>query len=133
MAKKEQTTYLIVHTDGTERRITVPSDWKVTFGPVAKGVNKTYQMPLALRFYENETRQRAIFTDVVSFRDMSIPILIRKEKTQEKKGFMECEGQKKATTFKATISEWINPDEIDEKIALPGSADVEAFDVDFVN
>ena len=74
-------TYLIVHEDGTRRKITIPSTWRVTFGPAARGGNMpkrpggpSYKMPMALRFYENDTQQRAIFTDVVSFRDMSIPI-----------------------------------------------------------
>ena len=132
----EETTYLIVHEDGTERRITVPSDWKVTFGPAAKGMNRqntggTYKVPLALRFYEADTKQRAIFTDVVSFRDVSIKTQVKKRSVQEKQGFMECDGKKKATTFQATTEEWIDPDILTENVALPEGTDVEDFDVEF--
>jgi len=132
----EETTYLITHEDGTERRITVPSNWKVTFGPAAKGMNTKnvgsgYKVPLALRFYENDTKQRAIFTDVVSFRDLSIKVQVKKRSTQEKRGYMECDGKKKATTFQATTEEWIDPDVLTENVALPDTADVEDFDVEF--
>lgn len=57
--------------------IAVPEDWKVTFGPVAVGsgrINSEGGGSMALRFYEDDKRQRAIFTGVRSFRDLSIPI-----------------------------------------------------------
>ena len=131
----EETTYLIIHEDGTERKITVPSDWKVTFGPAAKGMNAgknpSYKVPLCLRFYENETRQRAIFTDVVSFRDLSIKTEIKVVTTQEKAGYMECEGKRKATTFQARSEEWIDPDDLAKVPALPSGSNVEGFDVEF--
>ena len=130
--KRKMTIYLITHEDKTERKITVPSDWKVTFGPAAKGMYKSgtqnFKVPLALRFYEAETKQRAIFTDVVSFRDLSIETEVKKISTQEKRGFMECDGERKATTFQATTEEWVNPDKIKEVKALPLVKD---FDVKF--
>lgn len=137
MAKtaEEKTTYQILHEDGTERRITVPSSWKVTFGPAAKGMNTKnapYKVPLALRFYEADTKQRAIFTDVVSFRDLSIEVQVKKISKQEKQGYMECDGQRKATVFHAEVSEWVNPDEQDlEKPALPSPEQIQDFDVKF--
>lgn len=129
-------TYIIMHEDGTERKITVPEDWKVTFGPATKGFNTTprtggapYKVPMALRFYESDTKQRAIFTDVVSFRDSSIKIEEKKVKIQEKDGFVECEGVKKRTTFQAKTTEWVNPDEVIERVpALPSDSTV--FDLD---
>ena len=135
MAEKEMTTYLIIHEDKTERQIEVPSDWKVTFGPASKGSNRvgsqTFKMPLALRFYENETRQRAIFTDVVSFRDLSIKTKVKKIAIQSKEGFMECDGQRKATTFQTTVEEWVDPDRLADTPALPAETSVENFDVEF--
>lgn len=133
---KVLTTYLITHDNGDERRITVPSNWKVTFGPAAKGIRagtgSNYKIPLALRFYEAETKQRAIFTDVVSFRDLNIPIQIKKKSVQEKSGFMECDGQRKATTFQATTEEWVNPDaDAPNYDLLPNPAEVDEFDVGF--
>ena len=117
----EEKTYIIDCKDGTRKRVTVPASWKVTFGPAAAGVNAStergrLQMPMALRFYESDKQQRAIFTDVVSFRDSSIKMEEEKFKVQEKDGYMECEGVRKRTTFQAKVREWINPD---EEVAVP--------------
>jgi len=134
MPKETMKTYLIEFENGKEQKITVPESWKVTFGPASKGANHTtknsggvYRIPLALRFYESETKQRAIFTDVVSFRDTSIQIEEKRTKVQEKDGYMECDGVKKATTFRASVSEWVDPDEILKTPALP--TDKEIFDL----
>jgi hypothetical protein len=131
---EEEKTYIIVFKSGTRQRITVPADWKVTFGPAAKGsragngAETRLQMPLALRFYENKDKQRAIFTDVVSFRDASIKIEEEKIDTQEKDGFVECGGIRKRTTFQVRTKEWRNPDEVDEDTPrLP--RDSEMFDI----
>jgi hypothetical protein len=65
-------TYLIL-AGGDEIQIDIPESWKVTYGPVSPGKGG-YGNDLALRIYENETKQRAIFTNVRSFRDLSIPV-----------------------------------------------------------
>ena len=76
------TTCVLELKDGGLRRVTVPSAWKVTFGPLAPA-NKGGNGGLCLRMYEDNTRQRAIFTDVRTFRDASIPIEERVTKTDE--------------------------------------------------
>lgn len=128
----EEKTYIITHEDGTRRKITVPESWKVTFGPASRGERKNnthnLKMPMALRFYESDTKQRAIFTDVVSFRDASIKIEEEKVRVEEKDGFTECEGVRKRTTFQATVKEWINPDADREIPLLP--SDSEVFDLE---
>jgi hypothetical protein len=84
MTKKQTqdtTTYLVEKRD-EKLKITVPSDWKVTFGPVAVGSGKQPRNygydagngSMAIRFYESDTKQRAIFTGVTGFRDLSIPV-----------------------------------------------------------
>ena len=112
--KMKETTYLIEFKNGKRQRITVPSAWKVTFGPAARGTNSakglSREMPLALRFYENETKQRAIFTDVILFRDTSIKIEEERVDVQQKDGYVECEGHRKAVNFQATSKQWIDPD-----------------------
>lgn len=122
--KTGMTEYLILHKDGTERKITVPDDWKVTFGPVCvpRGGEKYgggSSMPLALRFYESDTKQRAIFTNVASFRDLSIKTEVKKVTVSEKNGFVECEGQRKATIFQAKTEEWVDPDQPQKQNLLP--------------
>ncbi len=110
--------YLIEHDNGIKRKITIPSDWRVTFGPAAVGMNKNptnrLKMPMALRFYEDENRQRAIFTDIVSFRDMSIPIEEERVTTENKQGVMDVDGASRSVHFEAKIKSWINPDDENE-------------------
>jgi hypothetical protein len=66
--------YLVVTKDG-ELRVTVPENWKVTYGPIAPGTRGWNGVQnLAIRFYESAEKQRAIFTDVISFRDLSIKV-----------------------------------------------------------
>lgn len=117
MTDDTKTTYLIEFTDGKRKKIKVPSDWKVTFGPVAvrksTSLHKDYQnkMPLALRFYESETKQRAIFTNVASFRDTSIEVQEERVTTDVKDGIMEVDGSRKVMAVKTEVKEWINPDD----------------------
>lgn len=127
--KEEMVTYLIEHENGIKRKITVPESWKVTFGPAVKGNRANSnphgpKMPMALRFYESDTKQRAIFTDVVSFRDMSIKIEEEVINIQEKDGYYECEGKKKRTTFQAKTREWVNPDAVSDMPLLPKDSTV---------
>lgn len=116
MTKKRE--YLIEKEDGTRMKIKVPEEWGVTFGLAAvvessltlmvlslliRGRNShegsILKIPMALRFHESETRQRAIFTDVVAFRDTSIPIEVEEVKIQEKDG------------YQVKVKDWKNPDE----------------------
>lgn len=127
----EEKTYIITHEDGTRRRVTVPESWKVTFGPAVAGESKSsngnrFKMPMALRFYETKDKQRAIFTDVVSFRDSSIKIEEEKVSVQEKEGYVEFEGTRKKTIFQAKTKEWVDPDIEQGQKLLPPS-DTELF------
>jgi hypothetical protein len=123
----EMTTYLIEFKNGKRQKITVPSSWKVTFGPAVAGANKADDrgrtIPMAIRFYESENKQRAIFTDVASFRDTSIEIVEEQINIQEKQGFVEVDGQRKATSFRAETRDWVNPDVISPQKLLPPKAD----------
>ncbi len=109
-------TLLITKKDGEEIQIDIPEEWKVTFGPAVAGLSpKTDgRIPLVLRVYESDKMQRAIFADVVSFRDTSIPMRVKKVDVKEKSGFMECDGVRKHTTFEARTTNWVNPDEVAE-------------------
>lgn len=120
--KKEATrTLLITKKNGEEMQVKVPVGWYVTFGPVAVATSRSDgRMPMALRIYESDKNQRAIFTDIESFRDMAIPVRVKKTNVQEKEGYMECEGVKKKTTFQAVTTEWTDPDNVEDKPALLG-------------
>ncbi len=68
-------TYEIVTSRG-KQRITVPAAYKVTFGAVVPGAKASGYSGggWGLRIWESADKQRAVFTDVVSFRDLSIPV-----------------------------------------------------------
>ncbi|MHA1961104.1 MAG: hypothetical protein ACW99U_12780 [Candidatus Thorarchaeota archaeon] len=64
-------------------RATIPGSWKCTFGPLTPGSkDRAYnsQGALALRFYEAENKQRACFTNVESFCDLTSMDIVEKVK-----------------------------------------------------
>ena len=62
-----------IKTQSDRFRIDIPANFKVTFGSLSPG-SKYGGGAMALRVYESDTKQRAVFTDVISFRDLSIPV-----------------------------------------------------------
>lgn len=89
----DTTTYEIVQSNegkgfGRERklRITVPSDFKVTYGPLTPGVKGGAYGDgegAVLRFYEDDKKQRAMFRKVLSFRDLSLPLVAEVVEVEE--------------------------------------------------
>lgn len=71
----EATRTYLIERSREQIKVTVPDTWRVTFGPVVVGIKKEYGTSSApvLRFYEGEIA-RALFTDVESFREVSIPV-----------------------------------------------------------
>ena len=128
--KEDTTTYLVEFKNGDKKKITVPSKWRVTFGPIARGASKMPHdrtLPIALRFYEDKDRQRAIFTDVMNFRDLSIPVLEERVDTQTKFGSLKVEGANKNVSVVAETREWVDPDKEDvDNTKLLNSVDVES-------
>lgn len=105
-----QTTYIIEMRDGSRKKITVPSAWKVTFGLFAPG-SQGNAGKSALRFYEgSKENQRAVFQDVEAFRDMSIQLEEEITKTQDEILSKETPEGRKQFVVQASIKEWRNPD-----------------------
>lgn len=65
-------TLLVVDAQG-KFKITIPADYKVTFGGFNQG-GKYPDGTAALRIYEAENKQRACFKGVFAFFDTSLPI-----------------------------------------------------------
>ncbi len=70
--------YKLVCRDGV-RIITIPEEWKITYGHLHGGATDKYGREAGgggsvLRVYETKAKQRAVFNDVQSFIDMSIPV-----------------------------------------------------------
>lgn len=59
-------------------RITIPSNYKITYGRLHAGGdgNRNYDNSgNCLRIYEAENKQRAVFRNVISFRDIGLPLV----------------------------------------------------------
>lgn len=72
--KVHDITYELVMSDNAKYRIKVPSNYKITYGKLhgsgsAPGGMQTNNV---LRIYEAENKQRAIFHDVKTFRDIGL-------------------------------------------------------------
>lgn len=116
MAKDEgKKTYICTLRNGELRKVTVPASWKTTFGPTApfSGKNTDYNHGLALRFYEGSSKDnlRAVFTDVVAFRDASLEVQERRTEVKQEVVAMQGEGGHKSATVEARITTWVNPDD----------------------
>ena len=75
--KKETKTYILTFIDGKQKSITIPATWFVTYGPLVPNMKAipsygTKRFNAFLRIYESKEKQRAIYTDVIKFRDTSI-------------------------------------------------------------
>jgi len=114
MAKKDtETTYYVEKTNGQDQKVTVPSGWKVTFGPQnpgVKGHGPTGEP--CLRFYESANQQRMVITGVKSFRDMAIKVE-EKRVTNKQESFRkaDADGVEKVVVLNGSMEEWVNPDE----------------------
>jgi hypothetical protein len=70
-------TYEITFTDRGPIRVTIPETWKVTFGAIVPSVKGGYSSGgFGLRIWEATDKQRAVFANVASFRDLSIEIMV---------------------------------------------------------
>ena len=80
-------TYEIVRSVGRAPeviRLDIPADYKVTYGPIQPNGRQSGE-GYVLRIYENEKMQRAVFHNVLSFRDLSLSmkVQVEQEATEE--------------------------------------------------
>lgn len=113
---EETKTFEVEFTSRPPMRITVPADWKVTFGPIigARGGGTHISndgVGCALRFWESEKQQRALYQNVVSFRDITIPV----EEMAVRVFGKDIWTRPDANTFETASNverRWVQPDEI---------------------
>lgn len=114
-------TYLVRrHSEGL-LKVTVPANWRVTFGPIVAGNSRHgYNGGEAcLRFYESKDQVRAIFTNVTEFRDLSIPVLKRFVEKRAKNEHEIKKNGEKHSGEKVEHVTWINegdPADADEAV-----------------
>ena len=114
-----QTTYLLIMKDGTKQKITCPTKWTLTFGPLCPGskdAGYNGASSTSLRIRDGQ-HQKAVFTGVESFRDMSMGIETEVTKTKQETFYKDDEetGGKKQVIVEGSIKEWINPDAPNKK------------------
>lgn len=104
----DMTTYEIVTSREGTFRLTVPSTFKVTYGMLHPGTKGGYgDGGNVLRIYEAETKQRAIFQGVTSFRDLSLKLERKVSATDEKsKQSNDGKGNIKAARAVVTQESW---------------------------
>ena len=126
MTKKdnEYRTYVLTLKDGDIRKITIPSSWKITFGNVVpyqgKDARHNNEQRIALRLYEGtKDNLRAVFTDVVSFRDISFPVLERRTTVQRQAAQKHTNHGMKDVVVEARVTEWVDPDDDKDDASKP--------------
>lgn len=117
MAEAATKVLLLQMRDGTQKRITIPAGWKVTFGPLVPGSKDTAvngSQATALRLWsgsKNAEIQHAVFTNVESFRDMSISIMEQVEEVRKDTYVKQGDASGEAIHAEVRVKKWINPDQ----------------------
>ena len=122
-------TYLIEFQDNTQRKVTVPADWNVTFGALVPG-STSNMGKWGLRFWKG-TQQKAVFQGVESFRDMAIEIEERITQVKKETFYKDDgEGGKKAVVVEGKVHEWVNPDNPRPQKNVPALRDLKVVGLD---
>lgn len=104
-------TYFVERSNGRDQRVSVPSAWKVTFGPLTPGSkDHASNGKPCLRFYESNTQQRMVITDVVSFRDTWIKVEEKRISGKRQTLYRDTPDGRKDVVVEANVEEWVNPD-----------------------
>lgn len=121
MAKRsatvEKKTYILTLKNGNTRKITIPANWKMTFGQLVpyEVRNNSANGHVALRLYEGSKENlRAVMCDVISIRDASIDILEKRTSVQRKATQKETPKGMKDVVIEARMTEWVDPDAEDD-------------------
>lgn len=104
---------LLCMQDGTQKKLEIPDDWKVTFGALVPG-QKESAGKIGLRLWsggKGKEIQHAVFTDVASFRDMSISVLEQVEEHQTETFVRQGDETGEAIQADVRVKKWVNPDD----------------------
>jgi hypothetical protein len=124
-------TLVLEMSKGPERRLTIPADWVITFGPVAIGQKYSPHDGSAnvLRLYEDASKKqlKAVFKDVRAFFEEGIQIVERRTATKKKtyNQFNEQTGKMEAYQAEVKRKTWVDPYADDEE----NNDDFDNFDV----
>src|SRR5437016_692292 len=104
-------TYYVQRQQGRDQKVTVPADWKVTFGPLSPGSKgESGNATPALRFYESANKQRMVITQVVSFRDMAIKVEEKRTTSKQQTLYKGSGAGRKEVVVEGRMDEWVDAD-----------------------
>lgn len=110
-------TYVLELKNGDVRKITIPAHWKLTYGnvvPYAGKDSRPGEARIALRLYDGaKDNLRAVYTDVVSFRDADIGTLEKRTQVQRKASQKQTDKGLRDVIVEARVTEWVDPDNED--------------------
>lgn len=112
----DKRTYVLNMKDGTKQKVTIPGNWKLTFGPLVPGSkdgNMNGAGALVLRIYEgSKENQRAVFTGVESWRDTAeLEIEVEQVQTKAQAAFVDIPGEgRKEVVANMEVRQWVDPD-----------------------
>ena len=116
--KVELKTYILeVGSERRKKKVTVPGNWKITYGHACPGSTNN-PGPMVVRFYEgNKDNLRAVLEDVVSFRDSTIKIEEQVVRRKMEVFRRDTPSGSKAVEAEMRVKTWRNPDapEADEE------------------
>lgn len=111
----EQKTLLMLCAGGTKRKVTIPADYKITFGSIASKPDQLSRYDGArgwcLRIYDG-TMVKAVFTDVISFREESIAVQVQVTRTESKRMDRSTPSGKRSGVAEMRYTEWAEADAV---------------------
>lgn len=104
-------TLLVQMRDAKDRKITIPEDWTITFGPIAVGARSDGNSAHVLRLYADAGKKhlKAVFRNVTSFHEEGIDI--REKVVRKKNKSFRRAGMKGDQTYSAEVRQtsWVDP------------------------
>jgi hypothetical protein len=96
-------------------RITIPADAKVTYAPIVSpggrgGSDFEDRGTAVLRIYEGADKQRAMFRNVISFRDLSYALQKKVQRVDESTSFRSDEEGEASERQLAVEEAWVSVD-----------------------
>lgn len=103
-------TYEIVTVEDTFR-IEIPASYKVTYGMLHPGTRGSWNYNnngggFTLRIYESEAKQRACFQNVLSFRDVSLPLSRKTRKVNRSRNAADSDGGNESLSNLSIEENW---------------------------
>lgn len=107
-------TYEII-TNAGAFRIDVPMSARVTYGPIIGAAGKSTYGGNVLRIWQDKDHQLALFSDVTSFRDLSLPLqrqAVRRYGTDE---WSIDDGSYHGKKAEQVEKKWVNVDDLTDR------------------